>query len=179
MPRQALSTGPVLLRPLEDVSDTYVRWLNDHEVTRYMTTGRTPVSREDVLRYLERFRMTDDVIFAIVDRASARHIGNVTLNNVNRVDGIAATGIMIGEKQFWGKGYATAAWAIAIDHGFGGLGLRKLFAGACAPNVASIRALKRLGFQLEGTHRREFYVDGDYVDVLRFGLFPEEFRRPA
>lgn len=168
----------LFLRRLEqtDVSDAYLRWLNDRNVTRYLETGRGPVAKEDIYRYLERFAGSSvDFIFGIVDRGTGEHIGNVTLNRIDRVHGTADTGIMIGETAFWGHGYAAEAWSVLIDWSFARLGLRKVVAGVCEPNVASARALRRLGFRLEGVHRGECLVDGEPVDALRFGLFPHEF----
>lgn len=180
-----MSDQPVLrgqklfLRALEraDITDAYVRWLNDPDVTRYLETGREPVSKDDIDRYLRRFEgSSSDFIFGIFDQATGRHVGNVTLNRIDRVHGTADTGLMIGDKAFWARGYASEAWSLVVGWAFADLGLRKIVAGACEPNVASARALQRLGFRLEGIHRGECLVDGQHVDALRFGLFRDEFR---
>lgn len=179
MSDQPVLRGPkVFLRRLErsDVGQAYLSWLNDPEVTRYLETGREPVSEDDIHRYLRRFDgSAGDFIYAIVDRATGRHIGNVTLNRIDRVHGTADTGIMIGDKAFWGRGYASEAWSLLISWAFAELGLRKIIAGACEPNLASARALRTLGFRLEGIHRGECLVEGAHVDALRFGLFRHEF----
>ena len=168
----------ILLRRLqdEDVSDEYIRWLNDPEVTRFMETGRDVSTRKTVLEYLDRFKQrTGDCIFAIIDRETGLHIGNVTLNNVSTVNKTADTGLMIGRKDFWGKGYAFEAWMLIIDYAFSELGLRKIIAGAIADNRASVETLKKLGFKVEGTFRQEYLVDGKYCDGIRFGLLKSEF----
>lgn len=174
-------TGQKLyLRPLEpgDVNEQYVRWLNDPEVTHYLGVGRFPATLESVQRYLQRFRdSTTDLIFAIVDRESNLHIGNVTLNRIDRIGLTADTGLMIGNKEFWGRGYASEAWAILLDYAFQKLGLRKIIAGAVSGHEASLSVLRRLGFQTEGTLRKECWVDGEYRDAVRLGLFQEEFAR--
>ena len=35
----------------------------------------------------------------------------------------------------------------------------------------------KLGFQVEGTLRNQVFIDGEYHDSLRMGLFPHEFRK--
>lgn len=58
--------GPRLyLRPLEaaDLNADYLGWLNDHDVTRYLETGRFPVTIEDLRAYLARFRLTARLAF--------------------------------------------------------------------------------------------------------------------
>ena len=170
--------GPRLrLRHLRqaEVDDRYVSWLNDPEVTRYLDSGRTPATVETLRRYVGRFEESDtDLLWAIVDRASGRHVGNVTLNRIDWVHRRGDTGLLIGEKEFWGRGCATEAWYLVADHAFRGLALHKVLAGACVANVGSVKALKRLGFRVEGIARQEFYLDGGYLDVARLGLLAGE-----
>lgn len=161
----------------DDVTEDYVAWLNDPEVTRYLHTGRLPATKTSVREYVARFqRSTTDLIFAITDRQTEQHIGNVTLNRIDWINRTADTGLLIGRKEFWGRGYAAEAWSLVIDYAFRRLGLRKIVAGAVADHAPSIAALKKLGFVVEGTFRQEMFVDGEYRDVLRLGLLREEFR---
>lgn len=168
----------IYLRPLQesDLNDQYLRWLNDQDVTKYLEAGRFPVTPDDLRQYFERFAHgKDDLIFAIIDKVTEFHIGNVTLNHIQWVHRTADTGLMIGRKEFWGLGYAREAWTLVIDYAFRRLGLRKVIAGAIAENAASIRTLQKLGFRAEGVLRKELLADGEYRDVLRFGLFAGEF----
>jgi RimJ/RimL family protein N-acetyltransferase len=169
----------VYLRPLalSDATADYVRWLNDPEVTRYLETGRYPATRESVREYIRSFQGSrTSLAFAIIDRASGRHIGNVTLNHIDPIHRTADTGIMIGCKEFWGRGIAYEAWSLLIRYAFDRLNLRKIVAGAVIENRASIRTLEKLGFRIEGTFREEKWIDGRYVDAVRLGLFRDEFR---
>ena len=54
--------------------------------------------------------------------------------------------ILLGDKNCWGKGYATETIEVLTEHAFGVLGLHKLTAGAYAENVGSIRAFEKAGF---------------------------------
>ena len=178
MRRPFLVGKKIYLRLLEesDIGDEYVEWLNDYEVTRYLETGQFPSSHEAIRKYLERFQdSTTDLIFAIVDTETDQHIGNVTLNRINWINRTADTGLIIGKKEFWGKGYAFEAWSLVLEYAFQRLGLRKIIAGAVVDNVTSITILKKLGFKIEGTFRQEFLVDGEYKDGVRLGLLREEF----
>lgn len=165
------------LRPLRtrDLGPTYLSWLNDPEVTRWLST-RPPVTAKDLRGYFSRFKgSSTDRIFAIIENSSRKHIGNVTLNHIDALHRIADTGLMIGRRECWGKGYAYDAWHLAISHAFGPLGLRKVFAGVVDGNSASEATLRKLGFREEGRLRRHWFINGAYRDVLRFGLFEDEF----
>lgn len=168
----------VNLRPLtqSDIGQDYLSWLNDFEVTRYLLGVQHPSSETDIKKYLERFAGShNDLAFAIIDRQSDLHIGNVTLNHISWVHRTADTGLMIGRKEFWGKGLAFGAWSLIIEYAFQQLGLRKIIAGVIDGNVASLRTLEKLGFKIEGTLRQEVLVDGEHRDVYRLGLFQDEF----
>lgn len=172
--------GPrVYLRRLEDadVNADYVAWLNDPDVTRYLQTGRTPSSLESIRQFLRRFDgSATDFIFAIVERHTDRHIGNVTINHISATHQTADTGLMIGCKDAWGKGYAREAWALVAAYAFEHLGVRRLIAGVIDGNVASQRSLERLGFKVEGRFRQHYWVDGMWRDYIWLGLLREEFK---
>ena len=182
MHRAFLVGEQLYLRTLEesDVNEEYLGWLNDSEVTRYLETGKFPATLSSLRIYLQRFEDSNtDLIFAIVDRETEQHIGNVTLNRISWIHRTADTGLMIGRKQFWGKGCAFEAWSLVIEHAFNRLGLRKIVAGAFVDNAASVAVLKKLGFKEEGILRKEAFVDGKYLDTIRLGMFREEFYRFA
>ena len=168
------------LRKLEesDVTAEYVAWLNDSAVTRWLETGKYPSTLQSVRQFVSRFASgTTDLLFAIMDRKTGLHIGNVTLNHIHPIHRTADTGLLIGRKEFWGKGYASEAWSLLLEYAFDRLGIRKITAGAADGNKASIAVLSRLGFQLEGKARKQFFVDGGYQDHVRMGLFREELHR--
>ena len=180
--RAFLNSNRIYLRALEesDITEDYVAWLNDPEGTRHMESGRFPASVQSILQYLERFQHGEgDVIFAIIDRATEKHIGNVTLTSIHQTHRSAHTGLMLGNKDFWGQGYAFEAWSLIIEYAFDRLGLRKIIAGARAKNEASVTILKKLGFKEEGVFRKEFFSEGEFVDSIHMGLFRQEFHKFA
>ena len=174
-------TGPrVALRPFEaqDLTPRYVGWLNDPEVTRYLEVGKRPVTREEAAAYVRQFLDgSAGRLFAIIDQATGRHIGNVTLNRIDRRRGTANTGLMIGERSFWGRGYATEAWSLLLAYAFTTLGLGAITAGAVVGHDASIRTLRRLGFKLESTVHLAGV--GFSWDTYRFSLRLADFRMAA
>jgi RimJ/RimL family protein N-acetyltransferase len=47
---------------------------------------------------------------------------------------------------------------------------------ALAYNERSIKLHKRIGFREEGRSRQEIFKNGQYHDVLQFGILREEWR---
>lgn len=115
--------------------------------------------------------------FAIVELQRMRPVGTVVVRpnpNGFRAD----IGIWLG-KQFQGKGYGTEALRLAVEYGFGKMGLRKLEALVFTGNVASRRVFEKNGFRLEGTIRRGALKRGVYRDEWMFGLLDEEYAQLA
>ena len=75
-----------------------------------------------------------------------------------------------------GKGYAHEAADAMVRLAFEGLGLHKLTALCQARNQASVALLTRLGFVQEGLLRRHDLSQGQWVDVMVLGMFPDEWR---
>lgn len=170
--RPVLTSDRLMLRPLtpEDASDAYVRWLNDVEVNRYSEYRFMTHTLASVRDYIERAR-TDERLhfFAIIIRVGARHIGNAKLGPVDPWHARASFGIMLGERDTWGHGYATEALALLEQYAFTTLGLHKLTAGAVAENIGSIRMLEKRGFAREGVRRKHFRDGERFLDMVEFG----------
>ena len=168
-----LTTPRLVLRPLTlmDCTTTYLSWLHDPRVTKYLEVGHLPLTLTALERYVAHFQdSTTDLAFAIC-LPTGEHIGNVTLQHIRWIPRTAETGLLLGEATCWGQGYAQEAWSALLAYAFDRLGLRKVIAGVVEGNTASLRALQVLGFQQEGRLRDEYLIDGQYQDALRFGVF--------
>ncbi len=69
----------------------------------------------------------------------------------------------------WHRGYATEALEVVIAHAFDSLGLQVLAAVIDAPNAASDRLVRRLGFQVTGE------TDGPRYRLRTYRLNPASF----
>lgn len=171
----------VYLRALEetDITEAHIGWLNDPEVTRYLAmTGKYPATASGMESWLEKFRNnTTNLGFAILDKTNDRHIGNITLDDINWIHRTADISLMIGDKEYWGSGYATETQSLLIEYAFHRLGLHKVLNSPVADHVGSVKMAKNLGFQVEGTLREQLFIEGEYHDQLRMGLFAHEFKK--
>src|SRR5690242_18534417 len=82
------------------------RWMNDPEITRNLVVGDLPMTVTGQREWLERSSKQDEreVVFAI-ELLDGEHIGFSSVHDINRKDGTALTGCLIGPKENWGKGY--------------------------------------------------------------------------
>jgi ribosomal-protein-alanine N-acetyltransferase len=179
--QHAFLTGTHLyLRGLQatDAAGPYLNWLNDPEVGRYLETRYQPWSQARLERYLAQLDGSQqEFLFGICLRTGDRHIGNIKLGPVNWIHRFADIGLLIGEKDQWGKGYASEAIGLVCDFAFGTLNLHKLKAGCYADNQGSARAFLRNGFVEEGRLRQQWLIDNQYQDSLLLGLLRDDYYR--
>jgi RimJ/RimL family protein N-acetyltransferase len=100
----------VIIRPLE-ITDakTSWRWRNDKDI--WQLTGKRPldyISLENETKWIERvIAENNSMRYAIL--VDAIYIGNIQLTNITEID--AEFHIFIGNKDFWGRGFAQIATA--------------------------------------------------------------------
>jgi len=163
----------IYLRRVEknDLEGNYYQWLNDQEVTRWMQNGIFPNSAESMLEYHQYMvGSRTDMNLAIVLKEDDRHIGNISLGALNQMFRSAEIGILIGEKDTWGRGYGSEAIALLAGHAFQRMNLNRLGAGAVAENIGCIRAFEKAGFVREGISRQAYFCEGEYRDCVHVGL---------
>jgi len=97
----------VTLRPArENDAELFVRWFADVEVTRYLNR-RMAVTLEQERDFLKKIGESKDDVWWMID-AEEKPIGATGVHRINWLDANGTTGIMIGEKDCWGKGYAAS-----------------------------------------------------------------------
>ncbi|WLQ44000.1 GNAT family protein [Streptomyces laculatispora] len=168
----------VELRPHTPASlDPLLRWKNDTEIQRLSGDERRAFTREEAAATLERWmRPSDDIVHLAIGLAGrAEPIGFLHLALIERAHRRCRLGIVIGEKDLWGRGYGQLAAARAVDHAFDVLGLDRITAEVFADNPRSVRMFENLGFVREGVMRESIQRDGQRVDELIFGLLRHEW----
>jgi RimJ/RimL family protein N-acetyltransferase len=170
----------VALGPLRrELVPLYQRWMNDFEVTRTIGRPMWPLTREAEEDWYEgAARGEREVTFTAYERASLRPIGNSGLMGIDHQRRVAEFGILIGEKDCWGKGYGTETTRLVLDYAFHGLGLHNVMLRVYAHNLGGIRVYERAGFRLIG-RRRDSWRMGDLVrDELYMDCLATEFESP-
>ena len=174
--------GPVLrgervtLRPgREDDAEHFVRWFADMEVTRFLAR-RMAITLEDEKEFLKKVGESKDDVWWVIE-AENKPIGAVGIHGISWLDANGSTGIVIGEKDCWNKGYATDAMRLRTRYAFRELNLHKLKTQAYMENEGSRRALQKTGYTQAGIQRQEFYKDGRWHDVWEGELLREDWEK--
>ncbi|MEN9348460.1 MAG: hypothetical protein RLZZ77_1971 [Bacteroidota bacterium] len=160
-----------------DVNENYLHWLNDKETTKGLASGLFPSSLTELEQFVDRAIQSKDVVlFAICDASNDHHIGNIKIDHFDWVSRTCELGLLIGDKNYWGKGVGYEACKLTLHYAFHSLNIRKVLLAVYDNNPAALGLYKKLGFQLEGTLRKQVFDDGTYYDKHLMGLFTEELR---
>ena len=166
----------LLLRPIElaDVNETYRSWMNDPVVMQYTESRFQTHSLEQIRDYVRSVQADPGSrFFAIIEKETGKHIGNVKMGHIHPVHRHADVGIIIGDKTCWGKGYAAESLRLVAGYARESLKLHKLTAGIYANNLGSLQAFLKAGFVMEGRFSQHWFCDGEFVDGLQVGLLLE------
>lgn len=174
--------GPVIigdtleLRPLREEDPAAIcRWFADRTVTRFLSS-RHPSSPEGEAERLRRLATSnDDIAWAITRRSDASAIGTIGLHGVSWRNRFAEIAFVIGERNEWGKGYASGAVALATRYAFLELGLHKTFANVISGNAAARRAVEKNGYRECVIFRSARYAAGQWRDLWMAELLVEEW----
>ena len=160
---------------IRDASVEYLLWLNDVEVNKFLETRWISQTLETVISYIKKVSSSPtELLLKIVVAAEEIHIGNIKIGPIDVNNKSAELSYFIGNKSFWGQGYATEAINLCVDYCFETLGLHKIQAGCFETNIGSQKALLKSGFELEGRLRKRILtIDGSREDHLWFGRINE------
>ena len=169
-----LEDDRIFLRALEkeDIyNSNYLKWLNDMVVNQFNTHHRFPVLRNNLLNYIEEKNNSKSNLFlGVFEKSTSCHIGNIILQNINWIDRNAEIAFILGEKEYWGTGIMYNAGSLLLKHAFKALNLHRIYLGTSSSNLGMQRLALKLGFSLEGRRIDGIYNNGEYHDILDYGL---------
>lgn len=173
-----LEGSRIYLREMDpsEVSPEYCGWLNDPVVNQYLESRFQNATVKSVQSFVRKMKGDPaNILFAIRLRSSDRHIGNIKLGPIENNHRRAEIGLVIGEKDCQGKGFASESMVLVSHYAFNVLMLHKLTAGCYAVNKESMALFTRCGFEIDGIRKRHCFYNSTYVDVVLFGLFNPRF----
>ena len=197
MPGPAFASGNnVSLHPIEEEDHEFLQYGHNHPEIRQPLGSSTIRSRGDVEEMIEDSEYRFLVCVDEHSESSEGTDGNATTvaertvfggdaghRDLERV-GLVALPWVFEDTQsaflmYWitpehqGNGYATEATELLLDYLFRECGFHKIAAYVHENNDSSAALLESLGFQREGTLRREVFIDGDWLDQYRYAILAD------
>ena len=171
MKAEPLKSKRLILEPLslKHLSETYVSWLNDSETNRYLET-RGGYTTEKLKHFLIENENKNILFWAIKKKQDNKHIGNIKIDPVDWDLLSGEYGILMGDKNSWGKGFAKEASLLVIDYCFNQLGLKKITLGVIHENTAALGLYRKMGFTVEERIKDKGTYNGKLCDSIRMVL---------
>jgi len=152
-----------------------IAWRRDPELRRGALWSDAPFGPREARRWLCAVTGGADpsrITLGIELRADGRLVGLTNLTRIDRRGGTAYFGIVVGEKDCWGKGIATEALKLVLRRA-ASLRLRKVLLEVAADNPRAVALYRRVGFQTEGVLRRQLARPEGFVDLIIMAFFLE------
>jgi len=153
-----------------DITKRYLAWLNEKSTMRYSRQSEKLHSRVSALGYLKSFNRTDNLFIAIDDVSVDKMVGTMTVY-IEMNHGTADVGILIGERDLWGKGFGFDAWSTMMEYLTQSSSIRKITGGAMSLNLGMIKIMERGGMRLEAVRKAQRIFEGKAVDVVLYAKF--------
>ncbi|MBD5494317.1 MAG: GNAT family N-acetyltransferase [Lachnospiraceae bacterium] len=102
-------------------------------------------------------------------------IGDVALQDIDRVNRNCSVGMGMAKIENRSKGYGTQAVMLMLNYGFRYLGLERITANTLDLNIGAQKLLDKCGFSLEGRERKAVYLNSEMHDRLNYAILKEEF----
>ena len=150
----------------------YYGWRNNPEVAIYdQSSFLRPMSFEEVEQW--SLKMVEGLTFMIYEADVA--IGICAFMHQDDRNRHAELSIVIGNQDYWSKGYGTSIMTTLLQWGFEELNLNRLYLHVFDFNIRAIGLYEKMGFIKEGTKREMLYRNGRYCDVFYYGLLRKEY----
>ena len=168
----------ITLRALElDDLSLLTKWSNSPEIWYNLGGWHFPYSSLSTQEYIKNIDNNNMKFqnFAI-ETEEMGFIGTTNLVDIDWKNRTAFNGILLGDKDSRGKGYALDAVMTVMQYAFKELGLNRLDGEMIAYNERSIDFYTRkCGWVIEGKKRNWFYRNGKYHDKVICGITHAEY----
>lgn len=160
---------------LEDLAALH-RWSNDPEIQSQLGGWHFPLSKRSLATWVETFRHDGVDQRFVIEVPEKGPVGIVSLTSINWKDRNAFHGVLIGERDQQGKGYAAAAVIAIMRYAFEELGLQRLDTTIVEYNTGSLALHKeKLGWTEEGRKKDAVYRKNRHWANVVLGITRDEY----
>lgn len=163
-----------LVEPSLEHAESSLNWTADQSVVQYMGGNFDQPSVVKERARINEIRNNSDEYNWMIEM-DGKIIGNVSINSIKETSskmGVQAGNytILIGDKKYWGKGIARHVTATVLAWAFSEAGFETMAARALNENIASIKMLKKVGFEFIERTPYEREIDGKSTEWQNFRI---------
>lgn len=151
----------ILLKSLkkENATEEYCSWLNDPFVNKSLVTKGITIP--ELQQYIKVKNSSANCLFSgIFLKGSQKHIGTIKLEPIDFAKSKATLGILIGDKNYWGKGLGKESINLILNYAFKNLNLKEVNLGVSVENKRAINLFEKTGFKTDRIEKNLLDADG-------------------
>ena len=134
---------------VDDATEEYLSWFSSSkEVGEYIAYAKTNADINKLRQYVKEREDREDVLFLGIFTDSGQHIGNIKYEPINLIDQSATMGILIGNKEWRGKGVATEVIKDSGKYLKENYKIKYIDLGVNKDNIAAVSAYKKMKFKV-------------------------------
>lgn len=157
---------------LSDIDDNVINWFNDDDLMKFYTNSKNKISRETLLNSIVEGEKNGNMFtYGIFYIENNELIGTIKIGPINFHHLTSDMVVLIGNKNYHGKGLAVEAIKIGNILAFEKYKIRKLYGGMYESNLASLKAYTKAGWIIEGRLKGQFLVNQVKEDRILVACF--------
>jgi RimJ/RimL family protein N-acetyltransferase len=147
--------------------------MNDPAVTATIEVN-FGVSRRQEEEFFDRVeRNRENELHWAILAEDGRHIGFIGLHQIHWRHRVATGGLLLGERDAWGRGYGTDAVRTRSRFVFEQMGLHRLEGHTINP--AMRRVYEKCGYRHEGVARQKLWRRGQWCDADLYAILDGDY----
>jgi RimJ/RimL family protein N-acetyltransferase len=156
-----------------DVTETYLAWMHDYEITRTLEVDGENQTIDTIKDYVRSRNSKGNYLFGIYTK-EGKHIGTHSFI-WSKKHKIVQIGVMVGDKNYWGKRVPLETRSRLLNYAFFELGCNKAQGECYTINFPAIYNFIKQGWVKEGARRAYRIIDNQSVDLILFGMLRDEW----
>ena len=174
-----LETQRLILRRYmpEDADAMFRNWVNDPEVTRFLTWrphGSIDLTRKISLSDISKYYSLSHYQWAIVLKTLNEPIGGINVVKIDETCKCFEVAYRIG-KAWWNQGFASEALSSVIKFLFEQVGANRIAAAHDTRNPNSGKVMLKCGMSYEGTLRQSGYNNQGIYNAACYAILAENY----
>jgi RimJ/RimL family protein N-acetyltransferase len=108
---------------------------------------------------------------------SNKHVGNVTIHDINIEKSTFDIGYLVGDKDYWGSNTSSTILLFSLHYAFDNLKLKNFRAGVYSNHLKSRFTLKNIGCVECGRIKNKYSSNDKLVDQVLYCLNKDQWTR--
>jgi RimJ/RimL family protein N-acetyltransferase len=165
------------LRNEEEAVKFFVQHLNDNRIGHYLSALPSSLTETSEREYLRKVA-DDEMCINWFIYAEGNLAGSIGLHRIDRSARNAEAGILLADRDYWGRGVSEAAFYLLLEFSFSNIvaeGLHKIYARICGANIASRTIARRIGLREIGIKKEEWWKGGRWYDEWNGEILKSEW----